>query len=460
MATLEVINPATAAVIERLACDSSDTVATKYAAARAAQPAWRALPLAQRVTVVARFRQLLAEQAEKCAQILTSEVGKPLSQARGEVNGTLGRIDYFLNEVAARSKDDTVWHDLGGGMTERLAHEPLGVIANISAWNYPYFVGSNVFIPALLTGNAVLYKPSELAPLTGQQIEKLWREAGLPSGLFQCLIGASEVGTNLLEQPIDGVYFTGSYTTGKKIMDKVAGRMLRIQLELGGKDPVYVRPDVDVKAAAESTADGAFYNAGQSCCAVERLYVHADIYDTFVEHFVAFARTLKSGDPLQEGVYFGPLTRKAQLGALEAQVQDAVKKGAKLLLGGQRTSGMGAYFPATVLTGVDHSMLLMREESFGPVIGIQKVQDDSEALRLMNDSEYGLTAGVYTRDAKVAAHLLEQLNAGTVYWNCCDRVSPRLPWSGRGHSGIGSTLSVLGIDSFLRPKAWHLRAPT
>lgn len=457
---LEVVNPANETVITRLEADQKQAVSQKFAAAKVAQQVWRAVPYVERVRVVERFRKLLAECSEESAQILTSEVGKPLAQARNEVNGTLARIDFFLSETSARLRDQVVQHDAAAGMTERISQEPLGVIANISAWNYPYFVGSNVFIPALLTGNAVLYKPSEFATLTGRHIEKLWHDAGLPSGLFQCLVGGGEVGGWLLDQPVEGVFFTGSYATGKKIIEKVAGRMVRVQLELGGKDPVYIRPDVNVKVAAESTADGAFYNAGQSCCAVERIYVHQDIYDQFVEHFVAFTRTLKSGNPTEEGVYFGPLARKAQLSVLEEQVRDAVKKGAKLLLGGERQAGKGAYFPATVLTNVDHTMAVMREESFGPVIGIQKVRDDAEALQLMNDTEYGLTAGVYTRDAATATSLMNQLNAGSVYWNCCDRVSPRLPWSGRGHSGVGSTLSILGIDAFLKPKAWHLRLPS
>ena len=457
---LEVVNPANETVITRLETDQKQTVTQKFAAAKVAQLVWRTVPYAERVRVVERFRKLLAESSEESSRILTSEVGKPLAQARNEVNGTLARIDFFLSETSARLRDQVVQHDPAAGMTERISQEPLGVVANISAWNYPYFVGSNVFIPALLTGNAVLYKPSEFATLTGRHIEKLWHDAGLPSGLFQCLVGSGEVGGWLLDQPVDGVFFTGSYATGKKIMEKVASRMVRVQLELGGKDPVYIRPDVNVKVAAESTADGAFYNAGQSCCAVERIYVHQDIYDQFVEHFVAFTRTLKSGNPTEEGVYFGPLARKAQLSVLEEQVRDAVKKGATLLLGGERPAGKGAHFPATVLTNVDHTMAVMREESFGPVIGIQKVRDDAEALQLMNDTEYGLTAGVFTRDAATATSLMTQLNAGSVYWNCCDRVSPRLPWSGRGHSGVGSTLSVLGIDAFLKPKAWHLRLPS
>jgi acyl-CoA reductase-like NAD-dependent aldehyde dehydrogenase len=229
-----------------------------------------------------------------------------------------------------------------------------------------------------------------------------------------------------------------------------------VQLELGGKDPVYVCDDVDVPAAAAATAEGAFYNAGQSCCAIERLYVHRSIAAGFTDAFVETVRGYRAGDPTDEATYVGPLARREQLAVLEEQVRDAVEKGARLLCGGKRREGRGWYFEPTVLAGVDHSMRVMREESFGPVIGIQEVAGDDEAVERMNDTEYGLTAGVYTPDRARAERVLARVDAGTVYWNCCDRVSPRLPWTGRRHSGIGSTLSVLGIRAFVQPKAWHL----
>ena len=454
---LDVRNPATDAVIARLETDDAASIAAKFARARAAQAVWRQTPYERRAQIVRRFRELLERDGETLAHTLTAEVGKPTSQARNEVKGTLSRIDFFLAETASRLAERVVLDDQAAGVREVIGFEPIGVVANVSAWNYPYFVGSNVFVPALLTGNAVLYKPSELAALTGREIARLWGEAGLPSGVFELVIGGGEAGQAVIDQPVDGVFFTGSYATGRKLMERLAGRMIRIQCELGGKDPVYVRPDVDVQIAAEATADGAFYNAGQSCCGVERLYVHADIFDAFVDAFVTFTKGLKSGDPTADGVYFGPLTRPAQLAVLEDQLHDAQQKGAQVLTGGRRRPGQGAFFEPTVVVNVDHRMKLMRDESFGPVIGIQKVQDDAEAIRLMNDTDYGLTAGVYTRDEAKAQALLAELNAGSVYWNCCDRVSPRLPWSGRGHSGVGATLSVLGIDAFLKPKAWHLK---
>ena len=276
--------------------------------------------------------------------------------------------------------------------------------------------------------------------------------------VFQVVTGAGDAGDALIAHPVDGVFFTGSYPTGAKIAAACAPRMVKFQLELGGKDPVYVCEDVDVKTAAESLADGAMYNAGQSCCAVERIYVHEKIHDRFVDAFVATVRGYKVGDPMDEKTYLGPLARAAQIELLEGQIGDALAKGAKLVLGGKRIERPGNWFAASVLTGVNHEMQLMREESFGPVIGIQKVASDNEAIELMNDTEYGLTAGVYTPKERRAKAILAKVRSGSAYWNCCDRVSPRLPWSGIGHSGVGLTLSTYGIQAFTRPKAWHLRA--
>jgi acyl-CoA reductase-like NAD-dependent aldehyde dehydrogenase len=454
---LQIANPANGAVIAELPEDTAAAIAARFAAARAAQPSWAAVPLAQRLDCIARFRQALIDDGERLAAILTSEVGKPITQSRNELKGLLGRIDFFLTETERTLAPRQV-HD-GGGMREVIAHEPLGVIANISAWNYPYFVGANVFVPALLTGNAVLYKPSEYATLTGLEIGNLLHASGVPQDVFAVLVGGPKVGIELLKHAVDGVFFTGSYATGKRIAEAVAGRMIRLQLELGGKDPTYVCEDVDVAAAAASLADGAMYNTGQSCCSVERIYVHEQIHDAFVAAFVAEVRGFKRGEPNVEGTYIGPLTRAPQVKVLELQVADALTKGAWLEMGGHRVEPPGNGFEPTVLTQVNHDMTVMREESFGPIVGIQKVSGDDEALRLMNDTDYGLTAGVYTRDEARARRLLAQLRAGSVYWNCCDRVSPRLPWSGVGHSGVGLTLSTYGIEAFTRLKAWHLRQP-
>ena len=457
MPTLSLHNPATGALITTLPADDAASVAAKAAAARAAQPPWAATPIAQRLEAIGRFRAAVVAQLETLAADLTAETGKPITLARNELNGLLPRLDFFVEEAEAAVRDEPVFD--GGGMHETIGHIPLGVVLNISAWNYPWFVGCNVIVPALLTGNAVLYKPSEYAVLTGRHITRLLHESGVPAEVMQCLVGGGEVGAAALAQRIDGVFFTGSHATGVKIAQAVAHRMVKLQLELGGKDPMYVRPDVDVKAAAESLADGAMYNTGQGCCSVERIYVHQDVHDAFVEHFLATVAGFKGGDPMDPATYIGAITRAPQLEVLRAQVADALAKGAVVAIGGHVLPGPGNGFEPTVLTQVDHRMEVMREESFGPIVGIQKVGSDAEAVRLMNDTRYGLTAGVYTRDEAAARALLARVNAGSVYWNCCDRVSPRLPWSGHGDSGIGLTLSTHGIQTFTRPKAWHLRQP-
>jgi acyl-CoA reductase-like NAD-dependent aldehyde dehydrogenase len=454
---LKIHNPATGTLIAEVPEANAELVAERTLAARAAQPAWAATPFDARLQVMQRFRVAVASEVEALASTLTKEVGKPIRQSRNEINGLLGRIDFFLAQAAATLAPQQVFDE--GGTREVISFDPLGVIVNISAWNYPYFVGGNVFVPALLAGNAVLYKPSEFATLTGLHIARLLHESGVPPDVFVPLVGRGEVGAALLAQDIDGVFFTGSHATGAKIAQTVGARFIKLQLELGGKDPTYVAEDADVKVAAESLADGAMYNAGQSCCSVERVYVHESIHDAFVDAFVETVRGFRMGDPASEETYIGAITRAPQLDVLDAQVADAKAKGATLRIGGKRAAGPGNWFEPTVFTEVDHTMDLMREESFGPVIGIQKVSGDAEALKLMNDTRYGLTAGVFTKDEARARALLAKVNAGSVYWNCCDRVSPRLPWSGHGDSGVGLTLSTLGIQTFTRPRAWHLRQP-
>ncbi|HEX6848006.1 MAG TPA: aldehyde dehydrogenase family protein, partial [Chitinophagaceae bacterium] len=342
---------------------------------------------------------------------------------------------------------------------EKIAYEPLGIVCNISAWNYPYLVGVNVFVPALLAGNAVMYKPSEYSTLTGIEIEKLLKEAGILKNVFHIAVGGKETGGLLLELPFDGYFFTGSFKTGKFIYEKVASKMVPCQCEMGGKDPLYVTDDIaDIKNVAVATADGAFYNNGQSCCAVERIYVHEKVYDQYIHEFVEEVRSWKIGLPTEAGVYIGPVSRREQLSVLEEQIKDAREKGATILAGGKRKDGKGFYFEPTVVVNASHQMSLMREESFGPVIGIMKVKDDKEAVQLMQDTEYGLTASVYTNNKERAEDILQQVNAGTGYWNCCDRVSAAVPWSGRKHSGFGSTLSHIGLRAFTKPKAYHLRS--
>jgi len=459
MPTLKILNPANGKPVASLPADDAKSVKAKYAAARSAQPRWAATPLKQRLAALGAFRAAVVRGTEELAAILTTEVGKPITQSRNELKGVIARLDFFLEQTARTLRPRKVLGRRGDKLEEVISHEPLGVVASVSAWNYPWFVGSNVFVPALATGNTVLYKPSEFSTLTGLAIARLLHESGIPDEAFIAVVGGGEVGAALVRQPVDGIFFTGSYATGRRIAESVRGRLVKLQLELGGKDPVYVCEDADIAAAAASLADGAFYNTGQSCCSVERIYVHEKVFAPFLEAFVKEVKGFKVGDPQQDATYIGPLARAPQVKVLEAQVKDARKKGAKVLAGGNRPKGPGNWFEPTVLVDVNHDMAVMREESFGPVIGLMPVKGDAEAVALMNDSEYGLTAGVYTPDRRRAERVLGQLRAGSVYWNCCDRVSPRLPWSGVGHSGIGLTLSTYGIEAFTRPKAWHLRTP-
>lgn len=453
---MRIINPATEEIITEIKDDTKESVARKFDSLKAAQPDWQNVVISKRVELLKKFSELLERDIERLAMILTSEVGKPLQQSRNEVKGAMTRIKW-LTENAEKFLSEE-WMTVENDLRERISYEPLGVICNISAWNYPYLVGVNVFVPALLAGNAVMYKPSEYATLTGLEIEKLLKEAGVPENIFHVAVGPGEIGQLLLDLPFDGYFFTGSYKTGKYIYEKCAPKMVPCQCELGGKDPLYVAEDIaEIKSVAAGTADGAFYNNGQSCCAVERIYVHEKIYDRYINDFVKEVKSWKIGLPTEEGVYIGPLTRKDQVAILENQVADALKKGATLVTGGKHIDTTGYFFEPTVLVNVNHDMSVMKEESFGPVIGIMKVKNDNEAIKLMQDTEYGLTASVYTSKKERAEKILQQINTGTAYWNCCDRVSAALPWSGRNHSGFGTTLSHAGLRAFVKPKAWHLR---
>ena len=409
---MNIVNPSTGAIIAAVEQDDQHSLDIKHNSLKEGQKEWSAVSLQQRIEILKAYSKLLASHIEPLAKTLTDEVGKPLQQSKNEINGSISRIEWLTNNAEKYLADETM--NTAVGMTELIRYEPLGVVCNISAWNYPYLVGTNVFVPALLAGNAVFYKPSEFATLTGLQIEKLLKEAGVPENVFQVAIGGAAAGEILLSLPLDGYFFTGSYKTGKYIYEKVAPKMVPCQCELGGKDPLYVTDDVeDFVAVAAGTADGAFYNNGQSCCAVERIYVHEKVYADYAEAFVKEVQSWKIGNPLEDGVYIGAISRHSQLEFLEQQVADAIAKGATLMTGGKRIEGDGYFFEPSVLTNVDHSMLIMREESFGPIIGIMKVSNDDEALQLMNDTAYGLTASVYSRKRERAEKIHSNLTPGS-----------------------------------------------
>lgn len=453
---MDIMNPATGAKIQSLQPDDALSIREKFAIAREAQKKWALLSLTERIKIIASFATLLQRDIDIVSQDLTLETGKPITQSRNEVNGSLNKIRFFVEEIAGALSPKHIRKD--GSTEEILSFDPLGVVLNISAWNYPILVGFNVFLPALLCGNAVLYKPSEFSTLTGLHLTRLLHEAGVPSEVFACVVGDSAVGSELLKLPFDCIGFTGSYATGRTIAQSVAGRMTRLIMELGGKDPLYVTDDCgQLDKVAESVAEGVLYNNGQSCCAVERVYVHESIYEDFLIALKSKMSLWTVGDPLDEKTMCGALTRSQHVGFLLNQVDDAVNKGGRLLLGGKASSGQGSFFEPTLVADANHSMELMREESFGPVIGVMKVRDDSEAVELMNDSDYGLTSAVFCQNHERGRALLARINTGTGYLNCCDRVSAWLPWSGRNHSGLGTTLSSLGIYAFCHAKGLHLR---
>ncbi len=453
---MKIINPATEEVLAEVHEDTKQSVEKKFDKLKKAQPRWAALTVKERVDCIRAFYDLLEKDRDELARTLSSEMGKPVKESYNELNSARNRIKFFIDNSEKYLADE--WITSEGSTREKIVYEPLGVIVNISAWNYPYLVGVNVFIPALIGGNAVIYKPSEYATLTGMHIQSLMYEASIPEDIFETVTGRGDVGEMLLDLPFDGYYFTGSYKTGKHIAERVASKLVPCQLELGGKDPMYVMDDVrDIDAVAAAAVEGVVYNNGQSCCAVERIYVHEKIYDGFVNAYLSHLKKLKAGDPLDPATDLGPISRKEQLHFLSDQVNDAVEKGAKLLAGGRIASDKGFYFEPAVVVNVDHSMKIMTEESFGPVVGIQKVSGDEEAISLMQDTKYGLTAAIYSADFERAEKIMKQMNTGTVYWNCCDRVSATLPWSGRGNSGLGSTLSYHGIRAFVQPKAYHIR---
>jgi len=369
---MKIINPATERVLKNLKTDLGEDIRVKFQLAKTAQLEWEKTPLTHRLDIVRQFAALVKKHQERLAQLLTSEVGKPIAQARGEITGALSRIQYFIEQSTHYLQDEVVFEE--GDWQEVIRYEPLGVVANISAWNYPYLVGVNVFIPAIIGGNALLYKPSEYTHLTGLELQKLWIQSGLNPGIFQVVTGGAESGQYLIELPLNGYFFTGSYNTGYKIYQQVAPKMVPCQMELGGKDPLYVSANnTRLKQVAAAAVEGAYYNNGQSCCAVERIYVHQDVYHDFINFFVQEVKQLKLGDPTNDKVFIGPLARAQQINFLQDQVQDAIDKGAKVLSGGKAETRQGYYFQPTVIINTNHKMKLMTEETLGPVVGIQMV---------------------------------------------------------------------------------------
>jgi len=461
--TLRVVSPASGQVVSVRRYATPDELDAALARARRAAIEWRELPLHRRAQYCNRAVRSLIPERDELARELTLEMGRPIRHSPSELDGTLERTLY-LSRIAAESLADLV-PTPKAGFDRWIRRVPLGVVLAVTPWNYPYLTTINSLVAALLAGNAVLIKPSPQVPACAERLVRCFERAGLPDGTVQLALASHEDVAGLLarEDGVDMVAFTGSVSGGYAIQSALSARAIPCSLELGGKDPAYVREDANLERAVAGIVDGALFNAGQSCCAVERVYVHERLYERFVEAAIAEVRTYRLGDPRDRETTLGPLVSEMAARRVHAQIEAARASGARALLrdgvGGPalRAAAQGAYLEPEILTGVDHGMSIMREETFGPAFGIMRVRDDAEAIALMNDSVYGLSASLWTQDRDAAAAIGERLQTGTVFMNRCDYLDPGLAWTGVKSSGRGSSLSPLGIAGFTRPQSFHFR---
>jgi acyl-CoA reductase-like NAD-dependent aldehyde dehydrogenase len=431
--------------------------------ARRAGAAWRRVPLDERTALLGRAVDAFVARRDEIALEITWQMGRPLRDAPGEVRGVEERARTML----ALAREALAPLELADkpGFVRFVRREPVGVVLTIAPWNYPYLTAVNSVIPALAAGNAVLLRHSAQTPLCAERFAEAFAAAGLPPHVFQFLHAEHEdVAWLVRELPIDYVAFTGSVDGGRAVLRAATERRFPgVGLELGGKDPAYVRPDADLGHAVAGLVDGAFFNAGQSCCGIERIYVHEALYGRFVEAYVEAARAYRLGDPRDPATTLGPMVRPAAAEFVRGQLAEAVAAGARPLIdpaGFPADTPASAYLAPQVLVDVDHSMRVMTEETFGPAVGIMRVADDDEAVAWMNDSAYGLTASVWTADVDAARALGERVETGTWFLNRCDYLDPGLAWTGVKDSGRGCSLSRLGYEALTRPKSFHLRTLT
>ncbi|AQZ95847.1 aldehyde dehydrogenase family protein [Halopseudomonas phragmitis] len=424
-----------------------------------AQQRWKQTPLAERVALGRRAIEAFAAREAQLAEELCWMMGRPIRYAPGEVRGFVERASYMA-DIAEQALADIRLPDKPG-FSRFIRREPLGVSLVIAPWNYPYLTAVNAVMPALLAGNAVLLKHSAQTPLCSERMVEAFREAGLPEGVFQFLhLSHADTEQLIQAEPVRHVAFTGSVAGGAMVEKAAAGRFIATGLELGGKDPAYVRADADLAHAVETCVDGAFFNSGQSCCAIERIYVHDYLYDDFVEQAVALVKTYRLGRSDDPATTLGPVVRPEAAAFIRAQVAEAVGQGASALIDPDsfKLDKPGTcYLAPQILAGVNHGMRVMTEETFGPVVGIQRVSNDDEALALMNDSEFGLTAAIFSQNEPAALALAERIDAGTVFLNRCDYLDPALAWTGVKNSGRGCTLSSIGYEHLTRPKSFHFK---
>ncbi len=456
---LKVISPVDGSVyVERPLADDAAIDRTLAKAAKA-QKAWKQASVDERAAICSRFVDEFVSEADGITEEIAWQMGRPRQQAYGEVRGFEERARHMIAIAPAALSDVAV--EPRENFNRFIRREPWGVVLVVAAWNYPYLIAVNAVVPAIMSGNAVVLKHSGQTPLCAERFAHAFKAAGLPDGLFQVLHMSHGATEKTIQDPRVGyVAFTGSVPGGYAIQQAAAKRFIGVGLELGGKDPAFVRADADVDFAVENLVDGSFFNSGQSCCGIERIYVHGDVYDRFVDGFADMARQYKLGNPLDETTNMGPMVRASAADFVRGQIADAVKAGATGLVDAGTFDANAAgtpYMAPQVLVGVDHSMQVMTEESFGPVVGIMKVSGDDEAVALMNDSDFGLTASVWTEDEEAALEIGDQIETGTWFMNRADYLDPALAWTGVKHSGRGCTLSQVGYEHMTRPKSFHLR---
>ena len=452
------INPATGETLRSFASASDEDVRGTVARARVAQANWNALGLRNRLVIIRKFRQLLYENRSEVARVVTREAGKPYIEALlTEVVVVLDTVRFLLDNAYRVLRPEPVPHGSLAMKTKsgQLLREPYGVIGIISPWNYPFSTPATEVLGALVAGNAVVLKPSEFTSLCALELQSLLHTAGVPRDVFQVVVGDGATGAALADSDLDKLIFTGSVQTGKRVAQAAAARLLPVVLELGGKDPMLVLDDVDVDVVSSGAVWGAFVNAGQACLSVERCYVHRSLYDRFVEACVEKTRKLRVGNGLDPNTDVGPIIHERQLRIVESHVEDARVLGARVLTGGKRLPDLGPnFYEPTVLADVTHEMRIMREETFGPVLPIMPFDSDEEAIRLANDSEFGLAASVWTRDRTRGEALASRISAGTVMVNdvvTCFGIS-EAPHGGVKASGLGRTHGKLGLEEMVRTK--------
>jgi len=453
----KIISPIDGSVYAERAVARDAEIEAAVSSARGALPEWRTVPIAERKRYILAFLDALAAMNDEIAVELAWQMGRPVRYG-GEKGSVEDRVRALVD--MAEEALEPYFPPEKPGFRRYIAREPLGIVMVIAPWNYPFLTAVNSVVPGLLAGNAIILKHATQTLLVGERFAEAFRRAGLPKGLFHNLVLSHAQSEKLIASGrVDHVAFTGSVSGGRVIERAASGTFASTGLELGGKDPAYVRADAKLDHAIENLVDGSFYNSGQSCCGIERIYVDAKVYDDFVEGFVDLTRKYVVGNPLEQETSLGPLVRGSAADAVRSQIEEARRKGATALINMKvegDTPG-SPYLAPEVLTNVNHQMEVMREESFGPVVGIMKVHDDDEAVTLMNDSPYGLTASIWTKDMDRAAELGAGVETGTVYMNRCDYLDPYLVWTGVKDTGRGATLSKYGFDALTQPKSFHLR---